>query len=169
MSNMRNKVGALTLAALFIAAPSVAGVASSADVVGTLSDTIQGTSNAYRSKHGVGMTAVLSGLTPDRAHTVWAAIFNRPHKCMVPNACTTDDAFGANPPVNFRLTQASRNYSSAGGMSNFSGFIPKGADLQRPNRAEIHFIYVEHSDAEGSSYMQLNSGGPGIGFSVHQH
>lgn len=166
MSNMRSKVGALTLAALIIAAPSVAGVASSANVV---SDDIQGTSNVYRSNHGVGMTAVLSDLTPDRAHTVWAAIFNRPHKCFVPNACTSLDSGGANPPVNFRLTQASRNYSDADGNSNFSGFIPKGADLQRPNRAEIHFIYVEHNDAQGSSYVQLNSGGPSIGFSAHQH
>ena len=166
---MRRKLGALTLAALIIAAPGVAGVGSSADVVGTLSDTIEGTSNAYRSNHGVGMTAVLTGLTPDQAHTIWAAIFNRPHKCFVPNACTTADAFGGNPPVEFRITQASRNYSSSSGNSNFSGFIPKGENLQRPNRAEIHFIYVEHSDAEGSSYMQLNSPGPGIGFSVHQH
>jgi len=169
MSNMRRKVGALTLAALIIAAPSVAGVASSADVVRTMSETIQGTSNAYRSNHGVGMTAVLSGLAPDQAHTVWAAIFNRPHNCFVPNACTTADAFGDNPPVKWRLTQASRNYSDENGNSFFSGFIPTGADLQRPNRAEIHFIYVEHNDGQGSSYVQLNTPGPGIGFSVHQH
>jgi hypothetical protein len=165
MSNMRRKIGALTLTAIIIAAPSVAGVASSANVQ---SATAEGTSNVYRSNHGVGMTAVLSGLAPDQAHTVWAAIFNRPHNCFVPNACTPLDSTD-NPAVNFRITQASRNYSDENGNTNFSGFIPKGENLQRPNRAEIHFVYVEHSDAQGSSYLQLNSPGPGIGFSIHQH
>ena len=185
MSITRKKIGALALTALLIATPSIAGTAGSADVQGFPGFNVSGTSTMFRSYHGVGMTATIDGLTPGYPYTVWAVIFNRPHNCIVPNECSGDDVGAMNPAVDIVFTLASRNYSDDSGSTVVSGFVPRGAALKRPNRAEVHFVYRRHPDIDGQEYPALNSGigncpgpnsfGPNIntqcldlGFAVHR-
>ena len=91
-----------------------------------------------------------SGLEPGNAYTLWAAVFNHPSACIVPNACTLADAMAPDPAVALEVIGVTGHVVGGSGRATFSGRIEvgdigiRGVGVLNTSEAEVHLVLRSH-------------------------
>lgn len=114
---------------------------------------------------GISVTA-LTFVNPNTAHTLWAAIFNRPENCTNPvvdssgpvSNCSGADF--ANPNVEASVVWVTGAFVGDTGLFNMNGHLGIGLEglpgpvnfgggLTNPKGAEIHLVPRDHGPVDG--------------------